>query len=351
MTRELFASRQRCFVQSAQELNHVRSDLVAMSDIKFGMLIPQGWRFDLPENIGAHGQWQLMVKIAKQIEKLGYDSGWLFDHFHSFPKETTRSVFECYTSLCALVTQTKKLRLGQIVTCNTYRNPAYLAKISSMLDVISNGRMEFGLGAGWYQKEYEAYGYEYQRSYIRLKMMEETAIIIKKMWTEKRATFKGRYYKVKDAINEPKPIQKPPKLLIGGGGEQVTLKIVAKHADRLNFSDEWGIKNNERKLQLVEKYAQQMKRDSAEIERTLVATVFINEEEDRIDEMLAESMSESMTLEEYKSKFMIGTSEQLKKQLEEYIKLGFTTFIVFFQNSAEMRPQQEFYKDVAKALK
>ena len=138
--------------------------------------------------------------------------------------------------MSATATLTKKIKIGQIVTCNSYRNPALLAKMLSTLDVISNGRIELGIGAGWYEKEYLAYGYDFLYHRERIKQLDESISIIKEMWTKRHASFEGRHYKVKDAICNPKPIQKPhPAIMVGGSGEKYLLKVVAKHANRYNL--------------------------------------------------------------------------------------------------------------------
>jgi len=133
----------------------------------------------------------------------------------------------------ALAKATRRLRLGQIVTCNSYRQPSHLAKIASILDVVSNGRLEFGIGAGWYEHEYLGYGYEFRRASVRIGMLEEAVQIIKSLWTEEVTNFEGRYYRLKEAYNYPKPVQTPhPPILIGGEEEKLTLRMVAKHAGR-----------------------------------------------------------------------------------------------------------------------
>ena len=138
--------------------------------------------------------------------------------------------------MSALSQTTEKVRLGQMCTCNSYRNPSYLTKVASNIDVMSNGRLEYAIGAGWYDHEYKAYGYEYPSDGERLKMLEESLIIYKLMTTEEAPKFEGKYYSIDGAINQPKPIQKPyPPLWVCGGGEKVTLKLLAKYGDYGNW--------------------------------------------------------------------------------------------------------------------
>jgi len=314
------------------------------------MIVPQGWRLDLPDGLKSHDQWKLIAKITQQVEKLGYDSAVLYDHFHSYPIEMKESVFECFTTLTALAAITSKIRLGQLVSCNSYRNPAYLAKISSVLDVISNGRMEFGIGAGWHEREYSSFGYTYLKNSIRLEMLEEAVEIVKKMWTEEETSYMGKYYQIQGALNYPKPIQNPPKILIGGGGEKLTLKIVAKHADKSNFNAIKGIQYLKKKLATLKEYSKECDRDDENIEKTLLCPVIINWEKKKIDDHLKRTLAPNCTLSHYRDKFLIGTSENLRQIMEEFINLGFSNFFMYFPNAFELNPQLEFYKDVIKDL-
>src|SRR3954471_6904970 len=177
--------------------------------LQFGLLVPQGWRMDLVGITDPVEAYETMTRVAQSAEELGYDSIWLFDHFHTVPVPTQEPTFECWTSTAALARDTKRVRIGQMVTCNSYRNPALLAKIASTVDVLSHGRLDFGIGAGWYEHEYRAYGYDYPDAPTRLKMLGEALPIIKAMWTEEYATYEGKFYHVKGAINEPKGVQQP----------------------------------------------------------------------------------------------------------------------------------------------
>src|SRR5437868_2019409 len=186
----------------------------------FGVIVPQGWRLDLVGITDPTEAYETMTRVAQEADALGYHSIWLYDHFHTIPTPMQEITFECWTSIAALARDTTRVRLGQMVTCNSYRPPALLAKMSSCIDVISNGRLIVGMGAGWYQHEYEAYGYEYGDMPERLRQLGEAVQVLKAMWTQDRARFEGRYYRLRGAINEPKPLQKPhPPLWIGGGGE------------------------------------------------------------------------------------------------------------------------------------
>ena len=148
-------------------------------------------------------------RIASECEKLEFDSIWLYDHFYPLSPPFNKSVLESWTTLTALALETKAIRLGVLVTCNLFRHPSVLAKMSATVDVISGGRLQFGIGAGWYEEECLAYGIQFPKASVRIRRLRESVQIVKKMWTEEKSDFEGRYYRIKDAICEPKPVQKP----------------------------------------------------------------------------------------------------------------------------------------------
>src|SRR6266496_500613 len=236
--------------------------------LKFGLLVPQGWRMDLVGITDHVEAYETMTRVAQEAEALDYDSIWLFDHFHTVPKPTQEPTFEAWTSTAALARDTRRIRIGQMVTCNNYRNPALLAKMASTVDVLSHGRLDFGIGAGWYEHEFRAYGYEFPDGPTRLRQLRDALQIIRAMWTQEEAVFEGKYYQVRGAINQPKGVQKPHiPLLIGGGGEKVTLKLVAQYGDACNI----GHLDNEglaRKYAILKQHCENVGRDYNTIRRT-----------------------------------------------------------------------------------
>jgi F420-dependent oxidoreductase-like protein len=207
--------------------------------LQFGVLVPQGWTMDLARIKDPVEAYETMTSVAQTAEELGFASAWLVDHFHTIPHPTPEVTFECWMSTAALARDTRNIRIGQMVTCNSYRHPALLAKMASTVDVLSHGRLNFGIGAGWYEHEYRAYGYAYPDAPVRLRQLREAVQVILAMWTQEEAHFEGTYYQVRDAINQPKGVQKPHiPLLIGGDGEKVTLKLVAQYADACNVGDD-----------------------------------------------------------------------------------------------------------------
>lgn len=204
--------------------------------VKFGVFVPQGWRMDLVEIDDPIEQYEAMTQVGVAADNAGYDSIWVFDHFHTVPTPELETCFEAWTITAGLARDTKNVKIGQMVTCNGYRNPALLAKIASTVDVMSHGRAICGLGAGWYEHEWKAYGYGFPELGDRMRAFGEAVEIVVRMLTDEKATFHGKYHTVDGAINEPKGVQKPHlPLWLGGGGEKVTLKLVAKWADGCNI--------------------------------------------------------------------------------------------------------------------
>ena len=203
--------------------------------MKFGAFVPQGWRHDLA-GIPVDQHWQTMLDIAHDIESLGFKSLWVYDHFHTVPEATQEVTYEAWALMAAFAAATDTVRLGQMCTCNTYRPPSYLAKVAASIDVISGGRLEMGIGAGWYEAEHDGYGYPFLPPPGRLGMLREGVEIMKAMWTEDMVTYEGEHYRLDGAISQPKPLQDPHiPLWIAGGGEKVTLNIAARHAQYSNF--------------------------------------------------------------------------------------------------------------------
>jgi alkanesulfonate monooxygenase SsuD/methylene tetrahydromethanopterin reductase-like flavin-dependent oxidoreductase (luciferase family) len=250
-----------------------------------------------------------------EAERLGFDSIWFYDHFHTIPKVTTQSCFECWTTLAALAPVTSKIRLGQIVTCNSYRHPAVLAKMASVLDVISGGRVEFGIGAGWYDHEYNAYGIPFEKASIRIAKLEEAVRIIKKMWTEESANFEGKYYQIRGAINSPKPLE--------------------------------YYKN---KLDVLRKHCVSVGRNFREIEKTILTDLVIRrttaEAEEFVKRMdnngllrgkyLGNGKYDPISPEEYKRANVVGNPEECLEKLRSYRKIGVEHFIFDFPMAEQL---------------
>jgi F420-dependent oxidoreductase-like protein len=203
--------------------------------MQVGVLIPQGWKYEY-NGWDPAAAWARTIELARDAEALGFESEWVFDHFHTVPDVTDEITFESFTVLTAIAAATARVRLGHMVICNGFRNPALVAKLASTLDVASGGRFELGIGGGWKQEEWLAYGYGFPPTADRLKSLRDSMEIITRMLAPGRATFEGNYAHVAGAINMPKGIQKPrPPIIVGGNGPDVTWRIAARFADELNL--------------------------------------------------------------------------------------------------------------------
>lgn len=203
--------------------------------VRFGVFVPQGWRMDLVEIADPVEQFEAMTAVARAADAGAWDSIWLYDHFHTVPTPAHETTFECWTSTAALVRETSRVNVGQMVGCLGYRNPALYAKMASTVDVAGHGRLYAGIGAGWYEQEWRAYGYPWPELKDRMGSFREGVEIIYRMWTEDEPVFEGRYHRIDRPINSPKGARRPhPSFWIGGGGEQVTLRLVARFADACN---------------------------------------------------------------------------------------------------------------------
>ena len=296
--------------------------------MKIGVFVPQGWRMDL-NSIKLEDQWNTILEAASNIENLGYESIWVYDHFHTVPKPTQDPTYECWTLMSALSQTTSKVRLGQMCTCNSYRNPAYLTKVASNIDVMSNGRLEYAIGAGWYDHEYRAYGYEYPSAGIRLKMLEESLIIYKKMTTEETPSFNGEFYQIDGAINQPKPIQKPyPPLWVCGGGEKVTLKLLAKYGDYGNWDVD--VDGFVQKSNILQNHCENVGRDFSEIGKTLHTNVLIADNQNDLDRKVEKlSTYTNIPKDYYYERPLIGTKDKVFETIDQYKEAGCVYLIAY----------------------
>jgi F420-dependent oxidoreductase-like protein len=203
--------------------------------MEIGVVVPQGWTGEY-DGWDPRRAWVRTLAVTRHAERLGFESAWVFDHFHTEPQPTDEVTFESFTTLAALAASTERIRLGQVVICTAFRNPALTAKMIGTLDVISGGRMELGIGAGWKEDEWRAYGYGFPDTKTRLATLADHLEVITRMLAPGRATFAGRYASVTDAINVPRGLQEPRvPIMVGGNGPNVTWRLAARFADELNL--------------------------------------------------------------------------------------------------------------------
>lgn len=300
-----------------------------MTTVRFGVFAPQGWKMELLGIPDPAAKWARCRDTAILAEALGYDSVWVYDHVHNVPSPAHEAVFECWTVMAALAEATSRIRLGQMVSCTSYRNPTLTAKITSSIDVISGGRLEWGVGAGWYEGEYRAYGYDFPPAKERIGMLREAVEIVTAMWREPDTTYRGRHYTVEGAQCDPKPLQQPrPPVWIGGAGEQLTLRVVARLADKANFGGkphEWSHKRD-----VLRRHCAEVGRDPDEIELTWSPEVFVRESEAEIRALVAAGQAGSKygePFDSYAAGNLIGTPEQVAERIRAYVDLGCTYFV------------------------
>lgn len=203
--------------------------------MQVGLLIPQGWKGEYDGWDPAEA-WTRTTDLAVQAEELGFESIWVFDHFHTVPDPTDEITFESFSVLAALAALTERVRIGHMVVCTGFRNPALTAKMASTIDVICGGRFELGIGAGWKEDEWIAYGYGFPSLRERMAAFGDHLEVVRRMLEPGRASFEGEYAAVHGAINEPKGIQKPRiPIVVGGNGRNVTFRYAARFAEELNL--------------------------------------------------------------------------------------------------------------------
>jgi alkanesulfonate monooxygenase SsuD/methylene tetrahydromethanopterin reductase-like flavin-dependent oxidoreductase (luciferase family) len=259
---------------------------------------------------------------------MGYDWASVFDHFVPIQSDPLGPCFEGPTMLAAMAAQTSRLRCGMIVSSVTYRHPAVVAKIAATLDHISGGRLEWGMGAGWWEMEHHQYHIPILTPARRIRMLGEAARIVKSMWTQPRTTFEGRYYQLTEALCEPKPLQSPLPLWIGGAGEQLTLRVVAESADGWN-AFMMPVEDYRRKLSVLAEHCKQVGRDPADIRKALAFGLVTAEKEAEVSAR-AEQLAQAFTvpLEALRRRLLIGTPGQVAEQLLGYVELGVGDFLV-----------------------
>ena len=329
--------------------------------MRFGLFIPQGWRLDLV-GIDPSDQWRAMSDLATYVDQDGaWDSLWVYDHFHTVPMPTNEATHEAWTLMAAYAATTSRIKLGQMCTAMSYRNPVYLAKVAATADIISGGRIQMGIGGGWYEHEWRAYGYGFPSAGVRLARLDEGVQIMRDAWRDGRVTFDGKHYQADGAIVMPKPLQgEGIPLWIAGGGEKVTLRIAAKYAQYTNFtSDPEGFAH---KSQVLSQHCSDVGTDFAAIIRSANLNVVVGSSESEVKDRLsrvrtrisgltgdaaADAMLNSMSAPEAGS----GTPEQLIESLQRLRDLGCEYVICYFPEAAYDRSSIElFARDVIPAM-
>jgi F420-dependent oxidoreductase-like protein len=320
--------------------------------MRFGVFVPQGWRLDLA-GIPIEQHWQTMRDLARRADAGPWESIWVYDHFHTVPVPTDEATHEAWTLMAAFAATTERVRLGQMCTCMGYRNPAYLAKVAATCDVISGGRIEMGIGGGWYEHEWNAYGYRFPSAGERIGMLDEGVRIMRQAWTDGTATLDGKHYQVSGAIVRPLPLQDGGiPLWIAGGGEKKTLRIAARFAQYTNYDG--TPETFKRKSEILEQHCREVGRDFGEITRTTNYNVVIGATEKDVRDKLAwivshyEPLVPEAQVERYRRMYssgpLVGTPEQLVERLREAERLGMTYAIGNFVDAAYDTSSMELFE-------
>jgi F420-dependent oxidoreductase-like protein len=293
---------------------------------------------------------EALARHWQAAERLGYDSAWLDDHFYGVVTPPSDDSLECWTLMAALARETSTLRFGTLVGCNGYRHPPLVAKMAASLDHISGGRLELGIGAGWYQQEFLAYGYEFPPVGTRLAQLAEALEIFERMWTGEKATFEGRHYRVRDAWCNPKPLQKPhPPITIGGGGEKVLLRLVARYAERWNFGG--TVDQFRHKIAVLESHCREVGRDPASIEKSWFGNVLIEPDAERLRRRLEKRAARGGFAVEMDKSGLVGTPQQIVARIEQYAAVGVTYFIGMFGRVERLEATELFGREVIPAFR
>lgn len=276
-------------------------------------------------------EWETLRTFWSKADGWGYDSLWVYDHFYPiFSPDPAGPCLEGWTLLAALSQHTKRARIGALVNGNTYRNPCLTAKMAATLDNASGGRLNLGLGAGWFEAEHRSLGFDFKTVGGRLQALEESCQIIKGMLTQEKTTLKGKHYNVVDAVCNPKPVQKTLPLMIGGHGEKVLLKIVARHADMWNMGNA-DAAEMKRLIGVIERHGDTVGRNTDEIEKTLMLALCYKAPKQREETLTSiVGMMSQTTPELARERMIIGSKQECVDKIAGYVKAGVTHFIFMY---------------------
>jgi F420-dependent oxidoreductase-like protein len=321
---------------------------VSGEPLKYGAFVPQGWKLEY-SGVGAAEAWARSVELARHIEAIGYDHLWVYDHVETVPRREPTHVFEAFTMLAALAQHTSTIKLGQLVTCVGYRNVGLLAKTAACVDVMSGGRLIFGLGAGWYDREYQAYGYEYPSAGRRIALLDEALGVIRRLWTEETVTHSGEHLQLDGAYCDPKPIQQLPEIWVGGGGERKTLRVAARHATHTNW--QVGLDQFVHKSNVLREHCEAIGRDFDTIVRTHGPDCCIFDTERELREWCARPTGghprKLGTDEEYIANQLVGTPEMVAEKVRAYRDAGCREIVLWFRDHPRGESLDRFMAEVA----
>ena len=290
--------------------------------LRFGVFLP-AWDFDPNaggDNVagGTPVEWKDVMSRAKLCEELGYHSVLVGEHLF---RGLQGNILDPWTILSAVAARTDKIRLGQFVMCNELRHPSLFAKMASTLDIVSNGRLEIGLGAGWMADEFQRNGLHWDPARLRVERLQESVEILKRLFEDGKASYSGKYYHLTDAICEPRPLQRPrPPIWIGGEGEKYLLRTVAAVGDGCNFGG--SPETYSRKIDVLKEHSLAVGRDPSAIMKSWNGAIIIGKSEGEASTKAHSVKPTAMTEDDFESRQIIGTPSQCVRKIEEYASLG-----------------------------
>ena len=308
--------------------------------LQFGITTPQN-----------HVTYDELQRVWQAAEELGYDSAWLFDHFLPIWGDVEGPCLEAMVTLTALAMRTQRLRVGVLVLGNTYRHPAVLAKMAASLDIVTQGRLELGMGAAWYGLEHESYGIPFPRTADRIHMLGEALQVMKLLWTEPRVNFRGRYYSLTDARCQPKALQTPhPPLWVGGGGERLTLRVVAEYADGWDYMG--SPEAYSQKLRVLADHCKAVGRDIGSVRKAVHLVLGIDHDPRRAEAKTMDAFLRfGISPEEARQGAIMGTPQQCIDRIGQYAALGVGHFIIELRPPYDYGELELFAKEVIPAFR
>lgn len=290
--------------------------------------------------------YQDILAIWKEAEALGFDSAWDFDHFAPIRGDINGPCLEGWTLLSALATHTQKLRIGTLVTGNTYRNPALLAKMATTVDIISNGRLYLGIGAAWFEPEHIAYGFPFYTARERAERLGEALQVIRMLWTQDHPTFKGQYYSLVDAPYNPPNVQKPhPPIVVGGKGKKWIMPLVGKYADAWNVPLGVSPKGIKDRMGIVQQACKEAGRPSCDIEVQAFLVLYSITDVPLAGPAL-QLGARLLTDKRTARAVLAGSPQEITARIREYVDAGATHIIMNIQPPYNPELLRRFAKDV-----
>jgi F420-dependent oxidoreductase-like protein len=308
--------------------------------LKYGIYLSTGFVGELASFRDPIEAYETLTRAAQTADELGFETIWLPDHLHPFPPSQAM-FFESWATAAAFARDTRRVRIGHLVTGNSYRNPALQAKMASTLDVLSHGRYTFGIGAGWHEHEYHAYGYQYPDARTRLRQLGEAVQVIRALWNEEEATFEGSYYQVRGAINQPKGVQQPHvPMMIAGSGERVTLKLVAQYADACNVQGDMA--TIQHKFDVMRAHCEAVGREYESIHRTALTLCILGDTDGQAHALIpgwAPLVSPNPDIQSYG---LVGTLGTIRQRLAAYEAAGVQELVITFFDTPQLDTMRRF---------